>query len=518
MPPTAAGWNVFAPRAATAPACTSSPGTSGYSLSVNGNGIPNAYGGWTTRIQGLQAGAYYRFTARAVPFDLASVRESVTIVLRWRGSFGDEVSPDYIWDYRVQPDGSLRFDRTLQTPAGTVAVDIELILQWPQNGRVTFDALSFMPAAAPPPRPVRVAAIYFRPSGTSSGMESVQQAANYAGQVASANRLDVMVLGEMLNVIGAPGSFDNKAETVPGPSTDVMANVARSHSVNIVFGILEKQGNFLYNTAVLLDRSGAIKGKYRKVQLPLSEAAQGVTPGDSVSVVDTDFGRVALLICQDTSFSEPAREAALQGAEMLLVPIWGGKTALVRARAVEHGIYLAASGYDYVSEVVNPLGTVLATVGSPGAPGAAIADIDLSQRFREVFLGDWRDISNKERRTEYYKFDPDSPPPPPDADSTPPTVALTSPGSGATVSGSVNVAATASDNIGVARVTFLIDGAQIGPDDTVAPYAVSWDSRTVADGNHTLSAKAFDAAGNAASSSVTVNVSNVSPPPAARPI
>src|SRR5207247_3004816 len=107
-------------------------------------------------------------------------------------------------------------------------------------------------------------------------------------------------------------------------------------------------------------------------------------------VFDTDFGRVALLICQDTSFSEPAREAALQGAELLLVPIWGGKTSLVRARAVEHGIYLAASGYDYASEVVSPLGAVLASVSMSG-PGVALADIDLSQRFREQWLGDWRD-------------------------------------------------------------------------------------------------------------------------------
>lgn len=517
MPGTADGWTALAPRAVTAPVRHASQGTSGYSLSIDANGIQNVYGGWTTRIQGIQGGAHYHFRARAVPFDIASVRESVTIVLRWRGSFGDEVVPDYVWDYRLNTDGSLQFDRTIQTPVGATAVDIDLVLQWSANGRLSFDGLSFMSAAAPAPRPVRVAAVYFRPSGTSSGFQSVQQAASYADQVAVNHHPDVMVLGEMLNVIGAPGSLDSKAESVPGPSTDVMANIARGRGVNIVFGILERQDTFLYNTAVLLDRNGNIRGTYRKVQLPLTEASAGITPGDSVPVFDTDFGRVALLICQDVSFPEPAREAAIQGAELLLVPIWGGKTSLVRARAVEHGVYVAASGYDYASEVVDPLGTRIAGVDMNGLPGVGIADIDLSQRFREQWLGDWRDISNKERRTVSYHADPDSPPTPPSLDFTPPAVSLTSPASGASVSGSVNIAATASDNVGVTRVIFRVDGTQTGADDTTSPYGISWDSRTAANGSHTLAAIAYDAAGNNASASITVNVSN-GPPPTAWPV
>ena len=65
-------------------------------------------------------------------------------------------------------------------------------------------------------------------------------------------------------------------------------------------------------------------------------------------------------------------------------------------------IWLAASGYDYASEVVNPLGAVLASVTINNGPKVAVADIDLSQRFREDWLGDWRDISSKERRSSPY--------------------------------------------------------------------------------------------------------------------
>jgi predicted amidohydrolase len=403
MPASAGGWFGFAPRAQSAPGVAVSHDADGYALNIYGRGVPNVYGGWTTRIAGLQGGRYYRFRARALPLDIVSLRESVTIALRWSGAFWDE-APDYIWDFAPQSDGTIRFDRVIQAPSGTTAVDVDLVLQWSPSGRVAFDELSFTPVAVPPARKVRVAAVYYRPSGTRSGYESVQQAAAYAAQVAQSYRPDVMVLGELLNSIGAPGSLSSKAETVPGPSTDAMAQVARTYRVNIVFGIIEWMDNVLYNTAVLLDRNGAITGKHHKVQVPLQEAAAGVAPGNAVSVFETDFGRVALLICHDTSFPEPAREAALQGAELLLVPIWGGRTALVRARAVESGIHVAASGYDYASEIVNPLGTVLARVSIGSGPRVAVADIDLSRRFREKWLGDWRDIANKERRTEPYQY------------------------------------------------------------------------------------------------------------------
>jgi hypothetical protein len=305
-----------------------SNGSTGYALNIDGLGVPEVYGGWTTRIAGLQGGSYYRFRARALPSGIASLRESATIILRWSGSLGEGVMPDYVWDFHRQADGTILFDRVIQAPSGTTAIDVELVLQWSPSGKVAFDALSFTAVAPPPARKVRVAAIYSRPSGASSGYESVRQAARYAEQVASNYRPDIIVLSEMLNVIGALGTLDSKAETIPGPSTDIVAQVARTYRVNIAFGMLESSGSLLYNTALLLDRNGQITGKYHKVQLPLSEASAGIAPGNSVPVFDTDFGRVALLIRHDTSFPEPAREAALQGAELLLVPIWGGRPAL----------------------------------------------------------------------------------------------------------------------------------------------------------------------------------------------
>lgn len=94
-------------------------------------------------------------------------------------------------------------------------------------------------------------------------------------------------------------------------------------------------------------------------------------------------------------------------------------------------------------------------------------------------------------------------------DETPPAVSVTAPANGATVAGIVAVKASASDNRGVAGVQFRLDGADFGAEDTAAPYEVSWDTASVPNGSHTLSAVARDAAGNSATSApVTVTVAN----------
>lgn len=94
-------------------------------------------------------------------------------------------------------------------------------------------------------------------------------------------------------------------------------------------------------------------------------------------------------------------------------------------------------------------------------------------------------------------------------DITQPTVAISSPAAGATVSGTVTVSATASDNVGVTGVQFRLDGANLGAEDTTSPYAVSWNTSTAANGAHTLTAIARDAAGNQRTSTgVSVTVSN----------
>lgn len=109
---------------------------------------------------------------------------------------------------------------------------------------------------------------------------------------------------------------------------------------------------------------------------------------------------------------------------------------------------------------------------------------------------------------------PTDPPTNPVPDTTLPAVSLTAPAGGATVSGaSTQVTATASDNVGVAGVQFQVDGANVGSEDTAAPYTATWNTTTASNGTHTLSAIARDVAGNRRTASITVTVSNTTTPP-----
>jgi hypothetical protein len=94
------------------------------------------------------------------------------------------------------------------------------------------------------------------------------------------------------------------------------------------------------------------------------------------------------------------------------------------------------------------------------------------------------------------------------SDTTAPTVSVTAPTAGATVSGTTTISATASDNVGVTKVEFYVDSV-LKSTDTAAAYSYSWDTTGYANGAHTIYAKAYDAAGNnKQSTSVSVTVSN----------
>ena len=99
------------------------------------------------------------------------------------------------------------------------------------------------------------------------------------------------------------------------------------------------------------------------------------------------------------------------------------------------------------------------------------------------------------------------------ADNPPSSVTLTAPTAGATVSGTVALKATATDDVGVAGVTFLVDGTPVGAEDTSSPYEVQWASTGVGNGTHKITARARDTANQTTTSSeVTVTVSNSTPP------
>ena len=100
------------------------------------------------------------------------------------------------------------------------------------------------------------------------------------------------------------------------------------------------------------------------------------------------------------------------------------------------------------------------------------------------------------------------------SDTTPPTVSIGSPATGAVLTGTLTLSATASDNVGVTSVQFMLDGKPLGNPLTSAPYTLAWDTGTVAAGAHTLSAIAKDAAGNTGTATSVAITTYLAPVPA----
>ena len=98
------------------------------------------------------------------------------------------------------------------------------------------------------------------------------------------------------------------------------------------------------------------------------------------------------------------------------------------------------------------------------------------------------------------------------ADTTAPTVSISAPANGSTVSGTASVTASAGDNVGITKVEFYVNGSLMGTD-TASPYSFSWNTASAANGSYTLIAKAYDAAGNVGqSANITVTVNNTTTP------
>ncbi|MGZ8162500.1 MAG: carbon-nitrogen hydrolase [Methylobacter sp.] len=117
----------------------------------------------------------------------------------------------------------------------------------------------------------------------------------------------------------------NLAQSIPGPTTEILSAVAKKLAIVIVASIFEKRTSGIYhNTAVVFDKDGSIAGKYRKMHIPDDPGFYEkyyFTPGDTgFKPITTSIGKLGVLVCWDQWFPEAARLMALAGAEVLIYP------------------------------------------------------------------------------------------------------------------------------------------------------------------------------------------------------
>jgi predicted amidohydrolase len=111
-----------------------------------------------------------------------------------------------------------------------------------------------------------------------------------------------------------------RAFPIPGEDSDKLCRLARDYNLHLCVGLAEKEGRCLYDSVVLIDNKGKILLKHQKINLLTELMSPPYTAGKSVDSVETEFGKIGLLICADTHDDKILRRMAALKPDLLLVP------------------------------------------------------------------------------------------------------------------------------------------------------------------------------------------------------
>jgi predicted amidohydrolase len=247
---------------------------------------------------------------------------------------------------------------------------------------------------------IRVAAVQLSVPRDEPKSGRVERVAELVSSLESA---DLVVLPEAWNVgYFAFDRYADDAEPLDGDTVTAIRDAARAARAWVVAGsFVERDGDRLFNTTVLVDADGAIRETYRKVHLFGYRSQEQIllTPGERVAVADTPFGRLGLCTCYDLRFPELFRAMVDDGAELFAVPAaWPyprieAWTVLARARSIESQAWTIAvncadepgQGGCGRSSIVDPWGTVVASAGDRAEVLMAEIDPAAVRHARDTF-------------------------------------------------------------------------------------------------------------------------------------
>ena len=192
---------------------------------------------------------------------------------------------------------------------------------------------------------------------TDNKEKNIETAAGMLKEAAS-NGAEILALPEIWNCPYSTDYFADFSEPEGTGTYSFLSDMAKELGVYIVGrSIPENDNGKIYNTSYTFDRSGNLIGKHRKAHLFDVDVEGGIrfmesdvfTPGDEVTVFDTDLGRIGVGICFDVRFPEPFRRMALEGAEMIILPAAFNMTTgpahweiSMRTRALDNQVFFAA--------------------------------------------------------------------------------------------------------------------------------------------------------------------------------
>lgn len=254
-------------------------------------------------------------------------------------------------------------------------------------------------------------AITDKSANVARGLQAVEEAASRGAQLVCFAEL---AFEPFYPRCRATTAFQNLAETIPGPTTDQFAALAKKLGVVIVLNLFERDSDCCYDCSPVIDADGSLLGRTRMIHITDYEGFHErdyYAPGDTgAPVYNTKMGRVGVAICYDRHFPEYMRALAVGGAELAVVPQagtlgeWpeGLYEAEMRVAAFQNGYFTALCNrvgregdLDFSGEsfVCNPSGNVMARAPQC-EEGLLLADLDFAQvrdsHARRLFFQDRR--------------------------------------------------------------------------------------------------------------------------------
>lgn len=282
--------------------------------------------------------------------------------------------------------------------------------------------------------PVRICVIQYQMRQVHS-FEDFQRQTQYFVDIASDNRCDFAVFPELLTtqlLSMTPERDPGKAVRALSKHTEAylahFRDLAVRYNVNIVAGShIVEHGTRLRNVSFLFRRDGTIDGQAKLHITPNERRWWGIEAGEGLRIIDTDEGKIAILVCYDVEFPELARVAVERGAKILFVPYCTEDRQghlrvryCAQARAVENQVYVVTAGtvgnlpevenmdVQYAqSAVLTPSDFAfprdgIAAEASPNVETVVIADLDLEVLRRSQRTGSVRQL--QDRRKDLYQL------------------------------------------------------------------------------------------------------------------
>jgi predicted amidohydrolase len=396
-------------------------------LLIAANGTATCSGGWHLLYDGIEPGRNYEIRIKADFENIGNLRDNLEAIVYWDEipENGYKASSCIIWNY-LQPvyvGEQLEYNGSFNAPETASRLTVQLTFRWSKTGKSIWSVpeISEIPQQ-PSAKAVKICAASGNTELRWSREWSIADNINYyrvlCETIYEEAGPDLIVLPEITLQWQVPGHQLDIAVPVDGKETEPFRELAVRCKTRILLGMLEKEDDAVYNSAVLLSDKGNIEGIYRKVHLATGEDSSGTLPGSTFPVFNTAIGRIGCNICMDSSVAESSRMAGINGAEFLLLPIMGDLRAsrwnpgqpefnesrwkaIMRTRALDNQLCMVVTRNNAKGScVIDRKGDILAW--NDGSRDFVYAMVERNDGFRCQTGGCFREITWKQRRPHLY--------------------------------------------------------------------------------------------------------------------